>query len=82
MEPEEICEALLDRCLAPDLSFGGLGCDNMTAILAVYLNGRQYSDIVSACRESVLSSSANLSATTGSVTSMSMGGMFGRKGVS
>ncbi|CAG0914279.1 unnamed protein product [Notodromas monacha] len=46
LEPEAICEALLEHCLAPDLSFGGLGCDNMTAILAVYLNGRPYEQVL------------------------------------
>ncbi|CAG0915121.1 unnamed protein product [Notodromas monacha] len=46
LEPEAICEALLEHCLAPDLSFGGLGCDNMTVILAVYVNGRPYEDVL------------------------------------
>lgn len=71
MEPEEICEALLDHCLAPDLSFGGLGCDNMTAILAVFLNGRTYDELVAKCRDSMISSTTNVSASTGSISGLS-----------
>uniref|UniRef100_A0A183ELS0 protein-serine/threonine phosphatase n=1 Tax=Gongylonema pulchrum TaxID=637853 RepID=A0A183ELS0_9BILA len=36
-EPEAICEELLSRCLAPDCQMGGLGCDNMTAVLVCLL---------------------------------------------
>ncbi|KAL1459957.1 hypothetical protein WDU94_011902 [Cyamophila willieti] len=36
MEPEEICEELMDHCLATDCQVGGVGCDNMTVIV-VYL---------------------------------------------
>ncbi|VIO91014.1 probable protein phosphatase 2C, putative [Brugia malayi] len=36
-EPEAICEKLLSRCLAPDCQMGGLGCDNMTAVLVCLL---------------------------------------------
>ncbi|KAH9373610.1 hypothetical protein HPB48_014793 [Haemaphysalis longicornis] len=35
MEPEQICEELMTRCLAPDCQMGGLGCDNMTVVLVV-----------------------------------------------
>ncbi|KAF2344926.1 PPM-type phosphatase domain [Trinorchestia longiramus] len=31
--PEEVCEALINRALAPDCQMGGLGCDNMTVLL-------------------------------------------------
>uniref|UniRef100_A0A914D7H4 protein-serine/threonine phosphatase n=1 Tax=Acrobeloides nanus TaxID=290746 RepID=A0A914D7H4_9BILA len=37
MEPEKVCEELLDRCLAPDCELSGLGCDNMTVILVCML---------------------------------------------
>lgn len=30
MEPEEVCEAVMTKCLSPDCQMGGLGCDNMT----------------------------------------------------
>lgn len=30
LEPEEICEAIMMNCLAPDCQMAGLGCDNMT----------------------------------------------------
>lgn len=38
-ELREIVEALLDRCLAPDIStHGGLGCDNMTCIIIKFIH--------------------------------------------
>ena len=42
MEPEIICEELMTRCLAPDSSMGGLGCDNMTVILVCFLHNQTY----------------------------------------
>ncbi|CAL4158031.1 unnamed protein product, partial [Meganyctiphanes norvegica] len=39
MEPEDICEDLMTRCLAPDCQMGGLGCDNMTVVLITLLHG-------------------------------------------
>lgn len=42
MEPEIICEELMMRCLAPDSSMGGLGCDNMTVILVCFLHNQPY----------------------------------------
>ncbi|KAH7731533.1 putative protein phosphatase 2C [Aphelenchoides avenae] len=38
-EPENVCEELLDKCLAPDCELSGLGCDNMTAILVCLMQG-------------------------------------------
>ena len=35
-----ICERLMDRCLAPDSDWGGVGCDNMTVVVVALLNGR------------------------------------------
>lgn len=32
LEPEDICEELMMRCLAPDCQMAGLGCDNMTVV--------------------------------------------------
>ena len=45
----QICEALLDRCLAPDLRMGGIGCDNMTVILVCFLHSGPYSSLVEKC---------------------------------
>ncbi|KAM0753554.1 PP2C-domain-containing protein [Meredithblackwellia eburnea MCA 4105] len=35
-----ICEDLMDRCLAPDSDWGGVGCDNMTAMVVAILGDR------------------------------------------
>lgn len=37
---DEICEMLMDNCLAPDSEVGGLGCDNMSVIIVGILNGK------------------------------------------
>ena len=42
LEPEEVCEELMTRCLATDCTMGGLGCDNMTVILVCFLHGQPY----------------------------------------
>ncbi len=39
-ELRDICEDLMDRCLAPDSDTGGIGCDNMTVCVVALLNGR------------------------------------------
>ncbi|XP_013403639.1 probable protein phosphatase 2C T23F11.1 [Lingula anatina] len=49
VEPDVICEDLLTRCLAPAPEVGGLGCDNMTAILVCFLHGGTYEDLVLKC---------------------------------
>lgn len=36
----EIAELMMDRCLAPDSDWGGVGCDNMTVVIVALLNGR------------------------------------------
>ena len=36
----EICERLMERCLASDTELGGVGCDNMTVVIIAILNGR------------------------------------------
>ncbi len=46
MEPEDVCEELMTRCLAADCSMGGLGCDNMTVILVCMLHGKPYQRFV------------------------------------
>ena len=41
-ELSKICEEIFDRCLATDIaSSGGLGCDNMTAVI-LNLNGLSF----------------------------------------
>jgi len=47
--PEQICEELLSHCLAPDCQLGGLGCDNMTAIIVCLLQGQSYDDLSEKC---------------------------------
>ncbi|KAI7879279.1 PP2C-domain-containing protein [Lichtheimia hyalospora FSU 10163] len=37
---DEICELMMDHCLAPDTEVGGLGCDNMSIIIVGILNGK------------------------------------------
>merc|ERR1712192_252690 len=49
MEPEDICEELMTRCLSPDCQMGGLGCDNMTCVLVCLLQGKPYQALVERC---------------------------------
>lgn len=37
---QEICELMLDKCVAPDSDWGGVGCDNMTFMVVAILNGK------------------------------------------
>ncbi|GAA5906085.1 PP2C family serine/threonine-protein phosphatase [Sporobolomyces salmoneus] len=37
---EQICETMMDRCLAPDSDWGGVGCDNMTMMVVAILGDR------------------------------------------
>jgi len=64
MVPEQICEELLDNCLAPDCQMGGLGCDNMTVVLVCLLNEQSYEDLAAKCalpvRKEVLEKYDNL----------------------
>lgn len=39
-ELKDICEDLMERCLAPDSDTGGIGCDNMTVCIVALLNGK------------------------------------------
>lgn len=42
-ELDKVCELLMDRCLAPDRrasELGGIGCDNMTAVIVAFLGGQ------------------------------------------
>lgn len=50
MEPEDICETLMMRCLAPDCQMAGLGCDNMTVVIVVFLHNGTYEDVIEKCK--------------------------------
>lgn len=50
VEPEEICETLMMRCLAPDCQMAGLGCDNMTVVIVALLNGGTYEELSTKCQ--------------------------------
>lgn len=52
MYPEEICEELMNNCLAPDCQMGGLGGDNMTVVLVCFLHNKPYTDLVKRCTAS------------------------------
>ena len=45
----QICESILNHCLAPDCRLGGVGCDNMTVIIVCFLHGCGYSDLAMRC---------------------------------
>lgn len=47
----QICESLLDHCLAPDCRMGGVGCDNMTVILTCFLHGATYAELAERCAQ-------------------------------
>lgn len=51
--PQNICENLMTRCLAPDCQMGGIGGDNMTVIIVCFLHGRPYEDLVTRCKDRV-----------------------------
>ncbi|XP_053976203.1 probable protein phosphatase 2C T23F11.1 isoform X1 [Hylaeus volcanicus] len=48
--PEDICEELMNHCLAPD-TLMGTGCDNMTVVLVCFLHGKPYSHLILRCKE-------------------------------
>eukprot|EP01136_Pigoraptor_vietnamica_P041030 Opistho-1_new@13527 len=50
---EKIVEELLDACLAPESHIGGVGCDNMTAVIVAFLPpGGTYEDLAKKCAQS------------------------------
>lgn len=50
IEPEEICETLMMRCLAPDCYMGGRGCDNMTVVIICMLHDETYDELIVKCK--------------------------------
>uniref|UniRef100_A0A0R3RIH7 protein-serine/threonine phosphatase n=1 Tax=Elaeophora elaphi TaxID=1147741 RepID=A0A0R3RIH7_9BILA len=57
-EPEAVCEELLSRCLAPDCQMGGLGCDNMTAVLVCLLQEDTPEAYIARCSRKPVESAA------------------------
>jgi len=49
MEPELICEELMNSCLSPDGHTGNVGGDNMTVILVCLLHNKSYEDLAVRC---------------------------------
>jgi len=39
-ELHQICENMMDVCLAPNSDNGGVGCDNMTIMVIAFLRGK------------------------------------------
>lgn len=44
-ELNNVCERLMDGCLAPNSTMGGLGCDNMTIMLVCLTPGITYAQL-------------------------------------
>uniref|UniRef100_A0A1A9WC98 protein-serine/threonine phosphatase n=1 Tax=Glossina brevipalpis TaxID=37001 RepID=A0A1A9WC98_9MUSC len=63
MYPEEICEDLMNHCLAPDCQMGGLGGDNMTVVLVCFLHNKPYSELVARCASPAASQQRNTNGT-------------------
>ncbi|KAJ3401708.1 Protein phosphatase 2C 2, partial [Chytridiales sp. JEL 0842] len=40
----QICESMMENCLAHESDTGGYGCDNMTVIIVAILNGKTYEE--------------------------------------
>lgn len=53
IEPAKVCEQLIQTCLAPDCNMGGLGCDNMTAVLVCLLHGKSWESYCSKIADSL-----------------------------
>ncbi|OLY84060.1 putative protein phosphatase 2C [Smittium mucronatum] len=41
---EEICESMMEKCLASESELGGVGCDNMTVLIVGILQGKTESE--------------------------------------
>ncbi|KAK4520429.1 uncharacterized protein ATC70_008564 [Mucor velutinosus] len=50
---KEICERLMDTCLADSTGTGGVGCDNMTVEIVAFLNGQSEEQWYAKIRDSV-----------------------------
>ena len=65
---DEICEMMMDHCLAPDSEVGGLGCDNMTLVIVGILNGQTIDEWYTSIANRVASESPKKDALGNDVT--------------
>ncbi|KAK9712610.1 Protein phosphatase 2C 2 [Basidiobolus ranarum] len=49
----QICESMMDHCLASDSELGGVGCDNMTVVIVGFLQGKSEEEWYQWVRERV-----------------------------
>ncbi len=54
----------MTRCLAPNCQMGGLGCDNMTVVLCLFLHGQPYSTLATKCSKSLANGDGSPSPST------------------
>jgi protein phosphatase 2C family protein 2/3 len=57
VQPEEICESLMMKCLTPKGSCTSKGCDNMTVVIVGLLQGGTYEELSSKCARTYISES-------------------------
>eukprot|EP00800_Vazella_pourtalesii_P012514 TRINITY_DN293_c1_g1_i1.p1 TRINITY_DN293_c1_g1~~TRINITY_DN293_c1_g1_i1.p1 ORF type:complete len:394 (-),score=84.58 TRINITY_DN293_c1_g1_i1:387-1568(-) len=50
MQPHQICEEIMDFCLATEVKPGGVGCDNMSVVITCLLNGRTFKEFCASLR--------------------------------
>lgn len=72
LSPEQICEELMTRCLAPDCQMGGLGGDNMTVVLVCFLHKQSYDDLVIRCASQMMDKELNNMSRHSSSSSVSL----------
>ncbi|KAJ2346725.1 Protein phosphatase 2C 2, partial [Coemansia sp. RSA 2671] len=62
---DQICEEMMDTCMAGESELGGVGCDNMTVVIVALLNGKTedewYAHVKNVADEAGLKSSPKLS---------------------
>lgn len=57
----EICERLMDNCLADQSSGGGIGCDNMTVEIVAFLNGQTEEEWYDKIKKEVVGNDSSVS---------------------
>lgn len=55
----EICEQMMDHCLAPKTRTTGAGCDNMTVVIVAYLNNDTYEALADKCSVNLVTSTSS-----------------------
>ncbi|KAJ2400332.1 Protein phosphatase 2C 2 [Coemansia sp. RSA 2559] len=67
---DQVCEEMMDRCLASESDLGGVGCDNMTVVIVGLLNGKSedewYEHVKKIAEETGMKSSPKLDRSVGS----------------